>query len=75
MSPLACSLSSRLARGQNPLRLASRDFCHRLLAAGVDYLVTNDDHLLQLDPYEGMRIVSMTVCQKLLEDQGLLPNA
>ena len=27
--------SSRLARGQNPLRLAARDFCHRLLTRNV----------------------------------------
>ena len=30
------------------------------LAAGADYLVTNDVHLLALSPYEGLRVVSMT---------------
>src|SRR5437870_1857881 len=28
------------------------------LDAGADYLVTNDQHLLSLDPYEGLRIVA-----------------
>jgi predicted nucleic acid-binding protein len=27
------------------------------LACGADYLVTNDRHLLELDPYEGLRII------------------
>ncbi len=46
------------------------------LAAGVDYLVTNDRHLLDLDPYEGLRIVSMTQYRKLLVNEGLAsPNS
>jgi putative PIN family toxin of toxin-antitoxin system len=36
------------------------------LAAGADYLVTNDQHLLGLHPYEGLRIVSMGTYQQLL---------
>ena len=39
---------------------------------GVDYLVTNDRHLLSLDPYEGVRIVSITDFRDLLRDRGLL---
>ena len=42
------------------------------LAAGVDFLVTNDIHLLGLDPYEGLRIISMTQYYQLLTDEGLL---
>ena len=42
------------------------------LAASVDFLVTNDSHLLTLTPYEGLRIVSMTEYFQLLADQGLL---
>jgi putative PIN family toxin of toxin-antitoxin system len=42
------------------------------LAAGVDYLVTNDQDLLQLDPYEGLRIISMDDYSRLLRDRGLL---
>jgi predicted nucleic acid-binding protein len=36
------------------------------LAAGADYLVTNDRHLLTLHPYEGLQIVSMTDYRRLL---------
>jgi len=34
--------------------------------------VTNDAHLLALDPYEGIRIVSMDAYLQLLRDEGLL---
>ena len=43
------------------------------LAAGADYLVTNDRHLLDLDPYEGLHIVSMTHYRQVLVNEGLLP--
>jgi predicted nucleic acid-binding protein len=42
------------------------------LAAGADYLVTNDAHLLALHPYEGLRILSMTDYLQLLRHEGLL---
>jgi putative PIN family toxin of toxin-antitoxin system len=42
------------------------------IAAAADYLVTNDAHLLALDPYEGLRIVSMNGYLQLLRDEGLL---
>lgn len=42
------------------------------VAAGVDYLVTNDAHLLTLDPYRGLRIISMSEYQRLLVHEGLL---
>ncbi|HWB54156.1 MAG TPA: hypothetical protein VG722_08185 [Tepidisphaeraceae bacterium] len=41
------------------------------LSAGADYLVTNDEDLLQLDPYEGMRIITMHDYRLLLENEGL----
>jgi putative PIN family toxin of toxin-antitoxin system len=44
------------------------------LAAGADYLVTNDTHLLALDPYEGLRIISMDGYYQLLRDEGLLTS-
>ena len=40
------------------------------LTAGVDYLVTNDRHLLELSPYEGIRIISMTDYSQLLIDEA-----
>lgn len=42
------------------------------LTAGADYLVTNDRHLLDLSPYEGLRIISMTAYYRLLVEHGLL---
>lgn len=42
------------------------------LSAGVDYLVTNDQHLRSLDPYEGLRIVSMAEYHQMLVEHGLL---
>lgn len=38
--------------------------------ASVDYLVTNDIHLLDLHPYEGFRIISMTEFYQLLIHGG-----
>lgn len=45
------------------------------VAASVDYLVTNDRRLLELDPYEGIRIVSMTRYRQILVDEGLLSSS
>lgn len=42
------------------------------LAASVDYLVTNDPHLLELSPYEGIQIVTMSEYYQLLQTEGLL---
>ncbi len=40
------------------------------LAAGADFLVSNDTHLLALDPCESLRIVSMTHYLQLLQTRG-----
>lgn len=42
------------------------------LAARVDYLVTNDTHLLDISPYEGLRVISMTDYYHLLMEHGIL---
>ncbi len=42
------------------------------MTAGVDYLVTNDRHLLGLDPYEGLRIISMSEYRQTLVNEGLI---
>jgi len=42
------------------------------LAAGADYLVTNDTALLTLSGYEGLRILSMSDYYRLLQDRQLL---
>lgn len=43
------------------------------LHAGVDYLVTNDRHLLVLNPYEGLRIISMGDYERVLQEASLPP--
>lgn len=40
------------------------------VTAGVDYLVTNDRHLLSLDPYESVRIVRLAAFLDLLKHLG-----
>jgi putative PIN family toxin of toxin-antitoxin system len=45
------------------------------LACGADYLVTNDRHLLGLNPYEGMEIVSMDRYLQIIRERGLLERA
>lgn len=42
------------------------------VAAGVDVLVTNDAHLLGLNPYRGIRLISMADYRQLLIDHGYL---
>jgi uncharacterized protein len=42
------------------------------IAASADYLVTNDRHLFDLDPYEGLRIISMAAYHQLLVTEGHL---
>jgi putative PIN family toxin of toxin-antitoxin system len=42
------------------------------LAAGADYLVTNDADLLALSGYEGLRTLSMSGYYRLLQDRQLL---
>ena len=42
------------------------------LAAKADYLVSNDRHLLGLDPFESLRIISIHAYRQLLREHGLL---
>jgi putative PIN family toxin of toxin-antitoxin system len=42
------------------------------LAAGADYLVSRDAHLLSLGMYEGVNVISVAAYYRVLEDQGLL---
>jgi putative PIN family toxin of toxin-antitoxin system len=42
------------------------------LASRADYLVTNDSHLLALNPFQGLRIVSMTEYYNILVAEGLI---
>jgi uncharacterized protein len=55
-----------------PLDAADTPILRAAVAARADYLVTNDRHLLDLDPYEGIRIVSMAHYHQILMNEGLI---
>ena len=59
-------------RHQVPDDPADGPILRAAVTASADYLVTNDAHLLQLNPYEGIRIMSMTKYHDLLQDEGML---
>lgn len=61
------------SRHEVTLDIADTPILRAAVAAGVDYLVTNDQHLLDMDPYEGVRIVSMTDYRQILVNAGLIP--
>jgi predicted nucleic acid-binding protein len=42
------------------------------LTCSADYLVSNDRHLLELDPFHGVRIISMNSYLQLLRNEGLV---
>lgn len=60
------------SRHEVPNDAADTPILRAALAAGAHYLVTNDRHLLDLDPYEGVRIISMSEYRELLVREGLL---
>lgn len=62
----------RSSRHQVPDDPADSPILQAALAAGVDYVVTNDAHLLALSPYEGLRLLSMSDFRILLRERGLL---
>jgi putative PIN family toxin of toxin-antitoxin system len=61
--------ASRHAVSSDP---ADSPILRAALTAGVDFLVTNDKHLLALNPYESLRIISMTDYFELLKSEQLL---
>jgi len=44
------------------------------VTCGADYLVTNDRHLLALDPFKGLRIISMQAYYHLLVERGMIQD-
>lgn len=50
---------------------ADSEVLRTALQSGADYLVTNDHHLLDLHPYEGLQVISMAQYRTLLESRGL----
>lgn len=60
------------SRHQVPGDPADSPILQAALAAGADYLVTNDERLLAMSPYEGLRLISMGDYRLLLQEHGLL---
>ena len=60
------------SRHSVPQDIADTPVLRAALAAGADYLVTNDRHLLDLHPYEGLRIISMTEYHQILVNEGII---
>lgn len=60
------------SRHSVPSDPADSPVLHAALAAGVDFLVTNDRHLLSLNPYESLRIISMADYFDMLKNEGRL---
>jgi putative PIN family toxin of toxin-antitoxin system len=63
------------SRHEVPADVADTPILRSAIEAGVDYLVTNDRHLLDLDPYEGVRIVSMADYRQVLVNEGQISSA
>lgn len=68
----ASMVESGASRHRVPDDVKDTPILHAALDAGVDYLVTNDRHLLDLNPYEGLRIVSMAEYHDILVAEGLI---
>jgi putative PIN family toxin of toxin-antitoxin system len=60
------------SRHEVPHDPADSPILRAALAAGADLLVTNDAHLLGLNPYQGLRIISMTDYFQLLVNEGYI---
>ena|SRR5438034_8434958 len=63
---------SPASRHRVPIDPQDSPILRAALRCGADYLVSNDRHLLELNPYEGLEIVSMDRYLGILRDQGLL---
>jgi putative PIN family toxin of toxin-antitoxin system len=66
------TLVKAASRAQVPEDPDDSPILQAALTCGADFLVTNDRHLLTLDPFEGLHIISMDAYHDLLEDEGLL---
>jgi putative PIN family toxin of toxin-antitoxin system len=69
----AIYVRERPSRHEVPDDPADSAILRAAVDAGADYLVTNDDHLLRLNPYESLRIVSMTEYYEILRNEGRIP--
>ena len=71
----ASMVEAGASRHEVPRDVKDTPVLRAALDVGVDYLVTNDRHLLDLNPYESLRIVSMTEYHRILVSEGLIRPA
>ncbi len=60
------------SRHQVPGDPADSPILNAAIHVGVDFLITGDRHLLRLNPYQGVRIVSVNEFATHLRNDGLL---
>jgi putative PIN family toxin of toxin-antitoxin system len=70
----AMLVEPRPSRHQVPADAKDSPILQAALEAGVDYLVSNDRHLLDLHPYQGLRIISMADYFQMLVNEGHHPT-
>jgi len=63
-------VATPVSRHRVPQDPADSPVLRAAVAAGADLLVTNDAHLLPMNPHEGLRIISMTEYFNLLVNEG-----
>jgi len=66
------SLSKAIDTSEVPADPKDSPILSGALTCGADYLVNNDKHLLALDPFHGLRVVSMEAYMRVLADAGHL---
>jgi putative PIN family toxin of toxin-antitoxin system len=62
----------KTVRAEVPMDPKDNPILQAALACGADYLVSNDRHLLSLNPFQGLRILSMSEYFDILRTAGLL---
>jgi predicted nucleic acid-binding protein len=67
-----CTLVESGSSAQAPQDPKDSPILQAALGCGADYLVTNDRHLLSLDPIQGLRVISMAGYYELLRLEGFL---
>jgi uncharacterized protein len=67
-----CALVEARSNAKVPHDPKDSPILQAALTCGADYLITNDRHLLAMDPFESLRIISMDQYYRLLKTEGLL---
>ncbi len=69
-----CTLIEPSSSAMVPEDVKDTPILQGAVTCGADYLVTNDRHLLSLDPFKSLRIISMQAYYQLLVEQGMVQD-